>query len=716
MDLKKLIYRIHFSLPPEQLKKIVVHSSFEPQPPTLRNSNMNYYELGKSVVSAAYALYLFNKDFLLTNSKLSLNMLGSTKKIEIAIYNDFMLEEFVIKNKDEQDVPHTDIAIKLVALIFINYGFIYCYKFLCFYFREIRGEEPIDYKETVLKIAKKKNQIPSYEITNESSDSIDYYTCKVSIGGKKTAIAYTCIKAEAKNEAAKQYILQNKSFTGIKKKNELKSLVPGLSAERKEELSKVYDLLAIKDYGISKRLLDLVMTHHSYINGSSNQKCTGNSCLSAVGFHVLKMYCSAYIIDKSTSCADYIKKRNKLIKEDNLALTIPDECISYLLADKAYNDSDTASHLKAKIIKRLIGVMMYNFAIAHSNTTLVEKVKNYTYSMFSTIERGNKFNYKAFLQDIIELFHLGINYTYESSKQSTTDKHICICKVEVTGNGWVENEKGSGQDEEAATNDAAKYILPLLVPYCSYDRQVKDTILYVISNGDLLKSKDRIKIKFSQKGVTENVHQNNKDNTSNLSNHVSKETIIPKNVSFDNNENTLYICKGTVSCNRQGHTIISSTGILASLDGEPIKINTNYCLDCQLYFINYHEYEFYRNIYGVLLGNFSIQNNLDGHAKGYHSLADESILHMCGYNVSQTKELSSDQRRLILANLMDREIVSKNKIMDYLQYFIMRSESNFNLFLAVQKWSEDLDWVHNYNINTQRRFIISSIKKYNRRK
>ena len=51
-----------------------------------------------------------------------------------------------------------------------------------------------------------------------------------------------------------------------------------------------------------------------------------------------------------------------------------------------------------------------------------------------------------------------------------------------------------------------------------------------------------------------------------------------------------------------------------------------------------------------------------------------------------------------------------------LQYFIKRSESNFNLFLAVQKWSEDLDWVRNYNIDTQRRFIISSIQKYNGRK
>ena len=51
-----------------------------------------------------------------------------------------------------------------------------------------------------------------------------------------------------------------------------------------------------------------------------------------------------------------------------------------------------------------------------------------------------------------------------------------------------------------------------------------------------------------------------------------------------------------------------------------------------------------------------------------------------------------------------------------LQFFIKRSEYNYIMILAVQKWSEDLDWVRNYNIDTQRKFIISSIKKYNRRK
>lgn len=207
MDLKELTYRLHFTLPTEQLKRIVVHSSFEPQDAALRKRNMNYYELGKSIVLASYALYLFDNDITLTNRELSLKLQGSAKHFEIAIYNEFALKEFVIKSKDEQETPHTDIATKLVALIYKNYGFIYCYRFLSPYFREINGEEPIDFKALIIKLSQKKKRTPRYEIDRTSSDSDNHFACKVNVG-KKSTIAYAFEKEEAEEAAAKQFILQ----------------------------------------------------------------------------------------------------------------------------------------------------------------------------------------------------------------------------------------------------------------------------------------------------------------------------------------------------------------------------------------------------------------------------------------------------------------------------------------------------------------------------
>lgn len=714
MDLKELTYRLHFTLPTEQLKRIVVHSSFEPQDAALRKRNMNYYELGKSIVLASYALYLFDNDITLTNRELSLKLQGSAKHFEIAIYNEFALEEFVIKSKDEQETPHTDIATKLVALIYKNYGFIYCYRFLSPYFREINGEEPIDFKALIIKLSQKKKRTPRYEIDRTSSDSDNYFACKVNVG-KKSTIAYAFEKEEAEEAAAKQFILQTNFCIESTKRNKIKSLTHSISDERKEDLRKLFGLLYLRKDMISLRLLDMIMTDNAHVNESRNIEFKSDNCLSVVGSYVLEMYCHDYIIEKSDICADYIDKWETLLSEERLALKIPDKCMSYFLTEETVDNTSISNRLKAKILKRLIGVMMYNYVIAYSNQTMIDMVQRYTYKVFAKIERNNIFNYKNFLQDVIELFHFGIEYTYEQKEQSTNDKNVYICYVEVAGDDWVENEKGVGPDKESAANDAAKYILPLLVPYCSVDRQVKDTILHVINNGDQLKGNDKIKLELSKNTVSESFNYN-RYNTANSNDNTPIKNLVPKNVSFDNNEHILYICKGTVSCNNRGHKIVSSTGILASLDGEPIKINTNYCLDCQLFFINYREYKFYRHLYGILLGNFSIQKNINGKVKGYNSLATESILHLCGYNVNESQNLTPAQRRYILAFLMDHDILSKSEIINYLQSFIFRGEGNIKMIWAIQKWEDDLDWVRNYNIDTQPQFNISSIQKYYRKK
>ena len=52
-------------------------------------------------------------------------------------------------------------------------------------------------------------------------------------------------------------------------------------------------------------------------------------------------------------------------------------------------------------------------------------------------------------------------------------------------------------------------------------------------------------------------------------------------------ENTLYVCKGLISCNRNGHNVESATGVLLAKNGAVIKINTNYCPQCRKYFISH---------------------------------------------------------------------------------------------------------------------------------
>lgn len=160
------------------------------------------------------------------------------------------------------------------------------------------------------------------------------------------------------------------------------------------------------------------------------------------------------------------------------------------------------------------------------------------------------------------------------------------------------------------------------------------------------------------------------------------------------------------------YKIFSVTGTLASLSGNPVKLNVNYCASCKIFFIGYAEFKYYRDIYGILLGNYFIQENFDSASGNYKNLSTESVLRLSGYTVNQRDNLSAEQRHLILSNLMDREIITKPRIMNYLQFFINVSKYRDNMRIANQKWQEDLIWVRKYNINTQRHFLINSIQKF----
>lgn len=176
---------------------------------------------------------------------------------------------------------------------------------------------------------------------------------------------------------------------------------------------------------------------------------------------------------------------------------------------------------------------------------------------------------------------------------------------------------------------------------------------------------------------------------------------IPKNI--------LYVCKGLISCKKNNHTIESVTGILLGKNGETIKLNTNYCPQCRKCFISYNEYTNYRQRYGALLGNIKIANG--SFVTSDTDLAEESILHICGYSVSQTDNLSKTERHAVLQYLIDSKVSSKPEIISYLEFFIRRNGKRQNLEEAVRRWKEDINWVRDYQINRQRHYEIASIQK-----
>ena len=173
-----------------------------------------------------------------------------------------------------------------------------------------------------------------------------------------------------------------------------------------------------------------------------------------------------------------------------------------------------------------------------------------------------------------------------------------------------------------------------------------------------------------------------------------------KMVYFDDTTNTLYINKRIHDCERNKHCVVAVTGIVRKIDGDILKINVEYCFVCGKYFIEEEQFNRYKELYGIILGNFKCCSTLSG---GYNPfMKDHSLLNLCGYNVGQKDNLSSISRHKILRYLMENDLMSKPEIIKYLDYFISLNGSQSNKKLAVKKWKKDLDYVNIFRIDKQR--------------
>ena len=80
-----------------------------------------------------------------------------------------------------------------------------------------------------------------------------------------------------------------------------------------------------------------------------------------------------------------------------------------------------------------------------------------------------------------------------------------------------------------------------------------------------------------------------------------------------------------------------------------------------------------------------------------------------GYTVSQEEGLSSSRRQKILAVLIDNEVLTKNDIIGYLDFFISQKKSNHIFEKAISKWQDDREFVAEYKMGSYKEYFINGI-------
>jgi hypothetical protein len=177
------------------------------------------------------------------------------------------------------------------------------------------------------------------------------------------------------------------------------------------------------------------------------------------------------------------------------------------------------------------------------------------------------------------------------------------------------------------------------------------------------------------------------------------------------NQNTLYVFRGGIPCQNNHHNYHTVTAVLLGKRDKNIELTVNYCNNCRMLFIDEQSYQAYRKKYGVIIGNIKFKN-MEKHFPKEDSLALESPLMLCGYNVRQQGGLTKEERRYVISRILDRGIMTKSVVIKYLSFFIKRNGKKENNSVAAKKWQEDLKFTLDYKMELQAKVPIKNITAY----
>lgn len=120
-----------------------------------------------------------------------------------------------------------------------------------------------------------------------------------------------------------------------------------------------------------------------------------------------------------------------------------------------------------------------------------------------------------------------------------------------------------------------------------------------------------------------------------------------------------------------------------------IKVLASYCENCNRYTINK---EVFNNIDGVVL--CEVINNTaivaeTGNDAMIELVQHASTLYRYGYNVKSNNNLTTKQRHIIIASLVESGILTRNQVIDHLTTLINRGEQITSWKDATEKWKQD---------------------------
>lgn len=140
----------------------------------------------------------------------------------------------------------------------------------------------------------------------------------------------------------------------------------------------------------------------------------------------------------------------------------------------------------------------------------------------------------------------------------------------------------------------------------------------------------------------------------------------------------------------------------------------SYCVECKKYIMLKSDFKMISGVVACQVIDETTSRN-DTEKDSIEITQRESILYRCGYNVKTKDNLSDKQRHLILASVVESNILTREQICSHLDTLIERGRKIEKWQLATQKWNQDRQYIKTYNTKSLPKVLVNSvIKKYSK--
>ena len=126
----------------------------------------------------------------------------------------------------------------------------------------------------------------------------------------------------------------------------------------------------------------------------------------------------------------------------------------------------------------------------------------------------------------------------------------------------------------------------------------------------------------------------------------------------------------------------------------PINVPATFCEECQIYFIEEKVYQDLSRRGRIMRQVMTLNEYYEyKSSNAFMNYSPKSILNILGYNVNKQDNLSESERHIILDYIISSGALSRQNTIQYLEFFIRRSEKQKNMAEARRKWNADLTYL-----------------------